>query len=68
MGFRIGIVKRADSDDQVDKDAKNAFKVIALTIAEEATNHKNGKDEYNGVKNFEIKVHFVAETPRNEDD
>lgn len=67
-GWRIGVVERGNSDDDVDKHAQHPLKVVALPVTEEVSNDQYGKNEHDSIEGFEPEVHRPVKAPTDKDD
>lgn len=64
---RVGVVVGTDGDDEVGDEAQEPFEIVALTIAQEASNDQDSKDQDDGLEGLERQTHVLAETPADED-
>ena len=66
--LRVRVVERRDGDDNVDKDAEGALKVVRLAVPNKVADDEDGEDKHHGIEDFEVEVHVLAEAPADEDD
>jgi hypothetical protein len=64
---RIGKVKRTDSNDGIQHDAKHALEVVGLSVAQERSNDEHGKEECDRIEYGKVVVHRDFQAPANQD-
>jgi len=68
VGSIIGVDVERKGNDNVSAKAHAALEVVALAVADEVVDHKNGKEEDDGLEALEVESHRLAHDPAEDDE
>lgn len=64
----IWVEESCDGYDYVHQHAQYTFEIIALSVAQEVTDHQDREDQHDGIEEMEVEVHAEAEPPADDND